>query len=209
MSTESTPGKPVRGRPPTITPQRIADAGIRMGLPNISMAAMARALGVTQMALYKRAANLQAVKQLVAAEIFLRWPLPRAGADGDAAEALDAYLMRFVDALCRMVRTHPGLPPYLLRRSAATTAMLDKISEHQAHVAAVHGLPLDRARWLLATLAFHCIAGADTVFLLADDGDATEAPQRAENAEVIAEFMQGMHALVIGSLQLLRSDSSD
>ncbi|MBS9726922.1 TetR/AcrR family transcriptional regulator, partial [Pseudomonas stutzeri] len=93
----------------------------------------------------------------------------------------------------------PGLPPYLLRRSVATTPMLEKIAAHQVHVAEVYGLPIDKARWLLATLAFHCIAGADTIYSIADD----------EDGQVITDFWQGLRALVIGSLQDLKEDGAD
>ncbi len=52
---------PPRGRPPTITPERLADIGIRLGLPNLTMANVAAELAVTQAALYKRVANLEAL----------------------------------------------------------------------------------------------------------------------------------------------------
>ena len=45
--------RPARGRPPTITLERIADAGIAMGLPNLTFVGVAAALGVSHMALYK------------------------------------------------------------------------------------------------------------------------------------------------------------
>ncbi len=66
-------------------------------------------------------------------------------------------------------------------------------------MAEVFGLPVDKARWLLATIAFYCIAGADTIYAIADD----------DEGQVITEFKQGMRALVIGSLQLLDADDGD
>ena len=59
-----------RGRPPTITPDRLADIGITLGLPNLTMANVAAELAVTQAALYKRVANLEALKRLVADTVF-------------------------------------------------------------------------------------------------------------------------------------------
>ena len=125
----------------------------------------------------------------MAEAVFQRWQIPRASAD--AAGGLQGYLMVFVESLCEVVKAHPGLPPYLLRRTVATAPMLEKIASHQAHVAEVFGLPMDKARWLLATIAFYCIAGADTIYAIADD----------EEGQVITEFKQGMQALVIGSLR--------
>lgn len=196
MSTHSDPTAPTRGRPPTITPERLADIGIRLGLPNLTMANVAAELAVTQAALYKRVANLEALKRLVAEAVFQRWQIPRASVD--APGGLEAYLMRFVESLCEVVKAHPGLPPYLLRRTVATAPMLEKIASHQAHVADVFGLPVDKARWLLATIAFYCIAGADTIYAIADD----------EEGQVITEFKQGMRALVIGSLQMVEADEA-
>ncbi|PZS95156.1 MULTISPECIES: TetR/AcrR family transcriptional regulator [Stenotrophomonas] len=192
---------PARGRPPTITPERLADIGIKLGLPNLTMANVAAELAVTQAALYKRVANLEALKRLVADTVFQRWQIPRASAD--APGGLQGYLMVFVESLCEVVKAHPGLPPYLLRRSVATAPMLEKIASHQAHVAEVFGLPLDKARWVLATIAFYCIAGADTVYGLVDDEAEALTGRRVQDEEVIAEFRQGMRALVIGSLDVL------
>ncbi|KRG52110.1 TetR/AcrR family transcriptional regulator [Stenotrophomonas maltophilia] len=196
MSTHPDPTAPTRGRPPTITPERLADIGIRLGLPNLTMANVAAELAVTQAALYKRVANLEALKRLVAETVFQRWQIPLASVD--APGGLEAYLMGFVESLCEVVKAHPGLPPYLLRRTVATASMLEKIASHQAHVADVFGLPVDKARWLLATIAFYCIAGADTIYAIADD----------EEGQVITEFKQGMRALVIGSLQLVEADGA-
>ncbi|MFB5855792.1 TetR/AcrR family transcriptional regulator [Stenotrophomonas maltophilia] len=196
MSTHPDPTAPTRGRPPTITPERLADIGIRLGLPNLTMANVAAELAVTQAALYKRVANLEALKRLVAETVFQRWQIPLASVD--APGGLEAYLMGFVESLCEVVKAHPGLPPYLLRRTVATASMLEKIASHQAHVAEVFGLPVDKARWLLATIAFYCIAGADTIYAIADD----------EEGQVITEFKQGMRALVIGSLQLVEADGA-
>lgn len=197
MSTQPDPILPPRGRPPTITPERLADIGIRLGLPGLTMATVAAELAVSQAALYKRVANLEALKRLVADAVFQRWQIPRASRD--AAGGLQGYLLTFVASLCEVVKAHPGLPPYLLRRSVATTPTLEKIAAHQVHVAEVYGLPIDKARWLLATLAFHCIAGADTIYAIADD----------EDGQVITEFKQGLRALVIGSLQVVKEDGAD
>ena len=208
MDTNPTSPPPTRGRPRTITPERIADAGIALQLPNITLVGIANALGVTQMALYRHVANLDALKRLVAEAIFQRWQIPRARTDGHGG--LQDYLMTFIASLCELAKANPGLPPYLLRRSVATPPMLDKIAAHQAHVAAAFGLPVERARWLLSTIAFYCIAGADTVYSLAGDpvDASTDAARSAEQAEMLAEFHQGMHALVTGSLIVLRDHQS-
>lgn len=190
MTIASTSPRP--GRPPSITRERIADAGMAVGLPAMTFTGVATLLGVSHVALYKHVANLAALKLLVAEEIFVRWKLPATGNDD-----LEGYLLRFSASLRALVKSHPGLAPYLLRRKATTPAMLARIDAHQAQVADSYRLPRERARWLLSTVAFHCVALADTVY--APAGDAWEAE---DDALIEAEFDLGMRALVVGALAM-------
>lgn len=197
MSTSAVP--PSRGRPRTITRERIADAGIALGLPALTFVGVAGALGVTHMALYKHVPSLEALKQLVAEEIFGRWALPRA--DAQPPRPLADYLVHFIASLRDLVRAHPGIAPHLIRRSAATAPMRAKIVDHQNQVAAAYGLPTDRARWLLSTLAFHCIAVADTLY-----AGLSAEERAADEAEIEAEFGWGMHTLLLGALRVIEEN---
>lgn len=190
-----------RGRPRTITPERIAEAGIAIGLPNITFVGVAAALGVSHMALYKHVASLEVLRRMVAEDIFNRWAIPQAGAQGDGG--LEDYLTLFANSVRELVKAHPGLTPFVIRRSAATQPMLEKITGHQRHIAHAFGIPEEHARWLLATVAFHGIAVADTVYSVAGRDLAGEAERAAEEAEMEAELVQGMHALIVGALALL------
>ena len=70
------PPAPARGRPRTLTRERIAEAGMQIGLPALTFTGVANALGVSHVALYKHVPNLEELKRLVAAEIFERWQMP-------------------------------------------------------------------------------------------------------------------------------------
>ena len=105
------------------------------------------------------------------------------------------------------VKAHPGLTPYVIRRLAATQPMLAKIDDHQSHIAQAYGLSKEHARWLLATVAFHGIAVADTVYSVTGREPVLEAESAAEEAEMEAELEQGMHALIVGALVLLEQDA--
>lgn len=189
-----------RGRPRTITRERIVEAGIKMGLPSITFVGVAAALGVSHMALYKHVANLEALKSMVAEEIFTRWQIPRV--DADQRGELKDYLTVFATSVRLFVKAHPGLTPYVIRRLAATQPMLAKIDEHQSHIAQVYGITKAQARWLLATVAFHGIAVADTVYSVT--GQPVEEAQRlAEEIEMEAELDLGMRALIVGALVLM------
>lgn len=194
----SEPAAP-RGRPRTITREKIVDASIEIGLPRITFVGVAAALGVSHMALYKHVPSLEALKHLVAEEVFARWEIPQAD-EAATREGLQAYLERFVASVRDFVRKHPGLTPYVIRRLAATQPMLAKIDAHQSHIAQAYGLPKAQARWLLATVAFHGMAVADTVYSVAGEEPVLAADRAVEEAEMEAELMRGMHALIVGAL---------
>ena len=197
---KASPPPATRGRPRTITRERIVEAGIEIGLPGITFVGVAAALGVSHMALYKHVANLEALKNLVAEEIFTRWQIPRVDA-GQRGE-LKEYLTVFATSVRLFVKAHPGLTPYVIRRLAATQPMLAQIDEHQSPIAQVYGITKAPARWLLATVAFHGIAVADTVYSVT--GQPVEEAQRlAEESEMEAELDRGMRALIVGALVLM------
>ncbi|NUS70243.1 MAG: hypothetical protein HOQ41_17990 [Ensifer adhaerens] len=90
-------------------------------------------LGVSQVALYKYVSGLDALKTLVAEEIFLRWLLP-IPLRGDRAD-LKAYLTPFSLSMWDLVESHAGIAPYMLRRDMITEKMMAKIAAHQRLVA--------------------------------------------------------------------------
>ena len=212
MSNE--PPAPARGRPRTLTRERIAEAGMQIGLPALTFTGVASALGVSHVALYKHVPNLEELKRLVAAEIFERWqmpPLPQEGAEGDGAEGekgesgkgsgdLEAYLLAFTHSLRDLARAYPGLAPWLIRRAAATPAMTARIDEHGAQVERAFGISKEDARQTLAMVAFHCIAVADTVCATPEAPHASEQENSADRAEIEADFERGMRALIAGAL---------
>lgn len=189
-----------RGRPRTITRERIADVGIEIGLPNITFVGLAAMLGVSHMALYKHVASLEELRHLVAEEIFRRWQIPRPGESVRAG--LQEYLLVFSASVREFVKAHPGVTPYVIRRFAATQAMLDKIAGHQRHIAQAYGISMKQARRLLATVAFHCLAVADTVYSVAGRDPVVDADRAMEEAEMEIELNQGMLALIVGVLAL-------
>lgn len=195
---------PARGRPPVITRERIANAGIEMGLPNITFVGLSASLGVSHMALYKHVPSLKELKRLVAEEIFQRWEIPKVC--GKGKDDLKDHLVALVTSLQDLVKSNLGLPPYLLRRSASTPQITAKIGEHHKQVADVYGIPENRARWIVATVAFHCIAVADTIYSAAENDSGLDLGHVADEAEVEAEFSQGMNALIVGALFILNKN---
>ncbi len=188
-----------RGRPRTITHERIAEAGIQIGMQNITFVGVAAALGVSHMALYKHVPNLEALKRLVAQEMFNRWEIPEA--TDHRQEGLKDYLLVFAASIQRCVKLYPGLTPYMIHRPAATQSTLQKIDDHHSHIAQIYGLQKEQARWLLSTIAFHCFSVADTVYSIVRQ-DAV-----SDESEMEKEIMQGMKALIVGALVMLENNT--
>lgn len=194
---------PARGRPRTIDRKRIAEAGMKMGLPDLTFVGVAHVLGVSHMGLYRHVPNLEELKRLVAAEIFNRWQIPEVGEC--QRDDLESYLIAFTSSLRTLVKAHPGLAPYLIRRAVATPSMMAKIDAHHGQVARAFGISKENARCVLSMVAFHCIAVADTVYSTVDDPNASPQENRAANAEIEAEFELGMHTLIAGALLRLKN----
>lgn len=187
-----------RGRPPSITRERIADAGIAMTLPELSFVGVAAALGVSHIALYKHVANLAALRELVAEAIFERWQEPPLDAAGRCS--IEENLRAFQRSLRTLVDANPGLAPFLVSHGAKTPEMLARIQRHHAEFSRVHGLPLEQAAWLLSTVAYHAVALADTVYSRHAVVDTTRRPLDRKAQE--AEFDRSMEALIIGALAM-------
>lgn len=190
-----------RGRPRTITHERIMNAGIKIGLLNITFVGVAAELGISHMALYKHVANLEELKYLIAEEIFLRWQIPLPESPNQIE--LKEYLIIFMHSLRELVKSNPGFTPYLIRRMASTPSMVTKIEQHHQTVAQAYQLTQDQARRLIATIAFHCIAVADTIYSVAGKAPVNAGHREIEEAEMENEFIQSMQALIIGALHML------
>lgn len=193
-----------RGRPRIITRERIAEAGMKMGLPSITFVGVASALGVSHMALYKHVTNIEELKQIVAAEIFNRWQIPEIG--DSEYDSLENYLIAFVASLRTLVKDHPGLAPYLIRRAVATPSMMAKIDAHHCVIGCTFGISKVQARWVLSMVAFHCIAVADTVYSTVEDTNGSASEKMADSAEIEADFELGMRTLIAGALLRLKED---
>lgn len=197
MSSNQEPRK--RGRPPSITRERIAEAGLHFGLSDLTFIGVAGQLGVSHVALYKHVAGLDELRTIVADAIFDRHRLPQPGDAG--CDDLNAYLTIFSASLWSLTQANPDLATYLLRFDKITSAMSEKIADHHARIARSYGLSLANARWLLFTIAYHSVALADMA----------RSPQNSENAprpdvdtgRTGGGFELGMQALIEGALDLI------
>lgn len=198
------PPAPTRGRPRSITPDAIAEAGMAIGLQDLTFVGVARSMGISHMALYKHVPNVEALRALVAEQIFHRWPLPAPDPDAPIVD----YLRALAAAVWQLTRDHPGLARYLLDPEAITVAMASKIGAHQEEIATLYDLEPDNARWLLFTVSYHCVALAATILR---ETDTALAPQPAlvppcGALEVAGGFAIGIQALIDGALAISGND---
>jgi len=198
------------GRPRTITPERLLDAGMAMGLPDLSMLGMAAALKVSPTALYRHFPGLDDLKQSIAQEMFLRWSLPPLS-PGEG-QTLEHYLLQFSACMWELVEQHAGISPYLLRADMMTPAMRAKIQAHHEAVARAFELPFAHVQWLLFTVAYHCVAVADTVLPISAPSETEINLLRAAGIPVTGEgyarlirqrYDQGSRALIVGALAIV------
>jgi len=192
---------PTRGRPRTITHERIMNAGIEIGLLNLTFVGVASALGISHMALYKHVASLEELKYLIAEAIFLQWEIPQP--PNTVPHNLKEYLIIFMHSLRELVKSNAGLTPYLIRRMASTPSMIHKIESHHDVIAQAYNLTQNQARWLNATIAFHCIAVADTIYSVVGKEPIKNLNREMEEVEMEEESIQSMEALIIGTLAML------
>ncbi len=195
-----TPKKNLRGRPPTITREKILETSIKIGLPSITFVGVAEKLGVSHMALYNHVNGLDALKTLVAETIFLRWELP----EMDAGCTLRDYLIKLAASMWNLVETHAGITPYLLRRDMITPAIEQRIADHQKKLAKHYKLPLIQAHWLGFTISYHTLSVADSV--LPDNTDEKDQTRYQSNFGIYGiadEYAMGIHALIVGCLSIM------
>lgn len=194
---------PARGRPPIITRERIADAGIAIGLPDLTVVGIAARLGVSHMGLYKHISGLEELRQMVAEAIFLRWEFPPPSAAGNGQ--LEAYLTTFAELIWSLVSAHPGIAPYLLRGDMITRAITEKIVVHQEELARACSISFAQSRWLLLTIAFHSVAVADTVLPNVPSGDSGQPASCTDGtgSAIDPEHVNGIRALIKGALAIL------
>ncbi len=144
--------------------------------------------------------GLDELRQLVAEEMFLRWQFPPPAAAGTMP--MERYLTDFAESIWVLVAAHPGIAPYLLRGDMITPAMIDKIVAHQVEMGRVCNLSFAQSRWLLLTIAFHCVAVADVV-LPRPPSEPSDVDSAREGGVIDPEHAGGIRALILGTLAML------
>lgn len=141
------------GRPRLVTTEAIVDAGIALTLPNVTVRAIARALGVSEMSVYRRVGEVEQLRTVVAEGIIERadFAFPEADDPEDALVQIGRLLRDFV-------LLHPGIAEHLANLDPRTPVTVGRIDEAQSQFAERYAIPAAHASILVSTVAEHAIA---------------------------------------------------
>jgi len=202
------------GRPRTITEDRIVEAGIALTLPELTVAGLAKEMGVTIASIYKHVEGVEQLRLMVAEGIMARWTIP-----GINGQDVETYLLDFSETLRLLVDENPGIARFLTQVSSSTPVTFRKIDAHHADFADVYGFSPTQTAWLLSTIVEHAIAIADMIHVpkkrigradrqhLRDRADLRNFNKVVEiipNGDTAAHFRLSMRALITGTLIVLR-----
>jgi hypothetical protein len=194
----------------------MAEAGIELTLPKVTVKSIAAKLGVSIVAIYNNIDGIDALKGLVAEEILRRWEFP-APADG---ESLYDALMRLSIDLRRLVHVHPGIAHYLVNIGADSYEALAKIDAVQQRYATQFELNPKQAVWLVATVAEHAIALSELVhtpdrqrnqpaMVSRDDLSVIPLGVDGESRSLDSDFEWSMRAAVVGAVTVIGDPQFD
>lgn len=141
------------GRPRIVTDTAIVDAGERITLPKVTVRAIARELGVSEMSIYRHTGGIDALQLLVADGIVARtdFTVP------DLADPEDA-IVEFAKRMREFVLKHPGIAAHLAGINAKTRGTLSRVEQTQKDFAARYGFSAVHASILVSTVAEHAVA---------------------------------------------------
>jgi AcrR family transcriptional regulator len=126
------------GRRPQIDLDRIVAAGAAIGLRELSMKAVADALGVSPQALYRHVRDREALGVLVGEHLMASFELPE-----DTGQPWTEYLVELGHRLRWAVSRHPGLGTYLRRLGPASAGSLRIIDRCDRVLVSRGLLPVD------------------------------------------------------------------
>lgn len=120
-------------RPRLISADAILEAGLAIGLADLSVSAVAERLGVTRTAIYRHGPGRAALETLVGEHLLGQVEPPP-----DRQQPLDAYLREFGWWLRDISRSTPGLADYMVHLFPHSPAS-GRLMEHAVTVTVGHG----------------------------------------------------------------------
>ncbi len=136
-----------RGRPARLSPERIGKFGAQLGLGNVTVAAIAAELGVSEMSIYRHVHGATGLRRAVANYICSQF-----APEEVAGEPLADALMEYAAQVRQFVLAYPGIGDHMLNLGPDASPTLKYIDKHQQAFAARYGFSLGQASVLLAAI---------------------------------------------------------
>ncbi|OZC84742.1 hypothetical protein CH254_20310 [Rhodococcus sp. 06-412-2C] len=153
---------PERGSPRKrrVTAETMAEAGIALTLPRVTVKSVAQSLGVSIVAIYNNIEDLCALKALVAEEILRRWSPPLPADD----ESMHDALLTLASAMRELVHSNPGIAEYLIGLTPSSIDAIRMADVVQTRYRVRYDLTPKQATWAVITVVEHALALAEIVY---------------------------------------------
>lgn len=176
-------------RPSIISTEAILEAGLAIGLADLSVSAVAERLGVTRTAIYRHVPGRAALETLVGEDL-----LGRAEPPPDRQQPLDAYLQEFGWWLRDLTRATPGLADYMVHLFPRSPAS-GRLMEHAVAVTVSHGWTPPAAVYITTAVA------RSTLSLVRSEVETETYLQHlaAEGSDAVSRVEETMRALPLVS----------
>ncbi len=192
----------------------MAEAGIELTLPKVSVKSVAESLGVSIVAIYNNIDDLCSLKALVAEEILRRWSAPLPGDD----ESMHDALLTLAAALRELVHSNPGIAEYLIGLTPSSIDAIRMADTVQTRYRVRYDLTPKQATWAVITVCEHALALAEMVYnsarrdreydeVIAARTDLDTLPGAYDNVDRGPDgmFLWSMRTVVVGTLTLIEA----
>ncbi|WP_156516208.1 hypothetical protein [Rhodococcus sp. EPR-147] len=197
-----------------VTPQTMAEAGIALTLPKVSVKSVAESLGVSIVAIYNNIDDLCSLKALVAEESLRRGSPPLPGDD----ESMHDALLALASAMRELVHSNPGIAEYLIGLTPSSIDAIRMADSVQTRYRTRYDLTPKQATWAVITVCEHALALAEMVYNSArrdreyDDAiaartDLDTLPGAYDTVDRGPDgmFLWSMRTVVVGTLELIEA----
>lgn len=168
------------GGRPRLTREAILEAGLELGMENLSIAAVAQRLEVTRTSVHRHVGSRYGLETLVGEHLVSAAPpVP------DVGGPLEEHMLRFAEAMCAFVRATPGIAEYYARGFPRTERSARVVDAFAATLVA-RGLGPPQALRLAAGVA-NC-AVALTSFWITHEAHLAAAPAREWDPAALPVF---------------------
>lgn len=195
----------------------MAQAGIELSLPEVSVKSVADKLGVSIVAIYNNVDGAEALKSLIAEEILRRWMPPSPSKD----QCLDDALLELSQNLRGLVHENPGIAHYLATVDATSRTVLVKIDAVQTVYRQIYGFTPKQTSWMVSTVSQHAIAIAEHIHFRGrqmSSGSDMQARKDLNNLpDAVSDkdrthddyFVWSMRTTIVGAQILIRDPDFD